>query len=95
MFHLPRFQRDHNPILVRTKPRSLRRKKQFRSENWWHEAKGFAQVCEKVGEAELLGWQSTVASFKKEVNTWVKTSKTPSQILTDIEDRMKEVNIAT
>ena len=69
VFHLLRFQSDHHPILVRTKPKKLVGRRQFRSENWWLRADGFDSVCQRVGTSQPLGWQSMADSFKNEASS--------------------------
>lgn len=46
--HLPRFNSDHNPILLRTEAKSVRRKKTFRVENWWMQYPGFKERCSTI-----------------------------------------------
>lgn len=93
IFRIPRFQSDHLLILVRTKPLRKGKSREFKSENWWLLADGFQQVCQTTATNTCNeNWQGVITRFKKEVNSWVKTMKTPSQLLTQIEEEMLEVN---
>lgn len=48
VFHLPRFNSDHMPILIRTNPKPIRARHVFRCENWWNLKEGFEEVCQKA-----------------------------------------------
>lgn len=93
VFHIPRFQSDHLPVLIRTKPQPLSKKKRFRSENWWLSAQGFDGVCERVGQAPVRGWQEMTTRLKKEVKQWEKSIKSPNQMLSEIEKEIKSVDL--
>ena len=45
VFHLPRFNSDHLPIIIRTNPRVTRQRPDFRCESWWDLREGFKEVC--------------------------------------------------
>lgn len=60
VFHIPRFQSDHHPILIRTKLTPLLSRRKFRSENWWLSAEGFDGVYDIVGQGAERGWKETV-----------------------------------
>lgn len=77
VFHLPRFGSDHLPILIRTKPKPIRSKKQFRCENWWGLKKGFSEVCQKAGSQGGSDWSQTRKFFKNEVKIWLRKDLTP------------------
>lgn len=93
VFHIPRFQSDHHPILIRTKPTPLLSRRKFRSENWWLSAEGFDGVCDIVGQGAERGWKETHSVFKKTANQWVKRAQTPNQMLAQIEKEAKEVDL--
>lgn len=45
VYHLPKFKSDHSPILISRRPKPVKEKRKFRSENWWLLEEGFHQVC--------------------------------------------------
>ena len=92
VFHLPRFKSDHSPILLKTRTRQSVQKRKFRSENWWLLKEGFKEVCYKAATIGNADWVNTRKSLKKEVKTWVRTSKTPNQMIKEIESDMHKLN---
>lgn len=75
MYHLPRFNSDHLPILMRTKGRRRKVKKEFRCENWWTLCPDFRQVCDRAMEGTGASWEGMKVNFKKEVSSWEGNKK--------------------
>lgn len=92
MFHLPRFNSDHLPILLRTDPKSVRQRPHFRCENWWQLKEGCQEVCVKAVENGGSDWEQTRRSFKKEVKEWVGKDVSPDSMLKKIESDMLLLN---
>lgn len=67
VFHLPRFQSDHLPILIRTQPKRCQHKQKFRCEDWWALREDFPQVCQKAAPPGTVQWEVVRKNFKKEV----------------------------
>lgn len=53
---------------------------------------GFKEVCSKAATIGNADWVNTRKSLKKEVKTWVRTSKTPNQMIKEIESDMHKLN---
>lgn len=92
VFHLPRFNSDHLPILIRTNPKPIRSKRLFRCESWWGLKEGFAEVCQRSGSLGNSNWSETSRVFKREVKVWLGKSQTPDAMLCEIEEKMKASN---
>lgn len=91
VFHLPRFQSDHLPILLRTKPKLIKRKPNFRCEDWWSHRPGFKELCAKATYEGGEDWENTRNSFKHEIRNWEDGFKRPDDMLAEIDKKMKEV----
>lgn len=94
VFHLPRFNSDHLPVLLRPNPKPVRRMPPFRCENWWTLREGFDQVCVLAVEKGGSDWNSTRRHFKREVRTWVAKDKSPDYMLRQVENEMLILNAA-
>lgn len=94
VFHLPHFNSDHLPILLRTNPARTRDRKDFKCENWWPFKEGFKEMCEQVVTENSEDWSGFRRNFIKRVKTWAGTDVTPQRMLQDIEERMLLLNSA-
>lgn len=92
VFHLPRFQSDHMPILLRTKPSKKRSKPGFKCENWWGLREDFKEVCQKSVMGSASSWNQVARNFKSEVKKWVRKIKTPDILLKECEKEMHKLN---
>lgn len=91
VFHLPRFQSDHLPILLRTELTPIIPKHKFRCEEWWSQREGFTDVCTKSAQEGLGDWCNVRKSFKREVKKWGGGSVRPSTMLKQIEQKMGDL----
>lgn len=89
VFHLPRFNSDHLPVLLRTNPKRARKMSTFRCESWWVLKPGFKEVCEKAAEQGGNCWEQVTKSFKQEVKQWRGENQTPESMLTRVEKQME------
>lgn len=86
IFHLPRINSDHNPILIRTESRPRNQRKAFKVENWWMMRHDFQEeVCAKVVLERPMNWDSALTSFRKRVHEWLKQNPHPDQRLKVLE----------
>lgn len=92
VYHIPRFNSDHLPILLRPQPIKKMTKAPFRCENWWSLRPDFRSVCEKVVDAPKTSWTDMQRQFKSEAQAWVKKNKSPSQMLKEVEKEMSRLN---
>ncbi|XP_078175152.1 uncharacterized protein LOC144568653 [Carex rostrata] len=91
VYHIPRFNSDHLPILLRPNPVRKTPKAPFRCENWWSVKPDFQSVCEKAVHQQT-SWLSVQRRFKSEALTWVKKNKSPNLMLKEIETEMLQLN---
>lgn len=91
VYHLPRFNSDHLPILLRTKPQSAKKKQSFKCEDWWAYRDGFNEVCSKAAQIGGTDWSAVSKSFKSEVKKWGGGTITPDAMLRETETKMAEL----
>ncbi|XP_078154682.1 uncharacterized protein LOC144550407 [Carex rostrata] len=91
VFHLPRFQSDHLPILLRTKPKPIRAKPKFRCEEWWTLREGFKEVCVSSAIEGGHNWVEVRRCFKLAVKQWKGKDVQPDQLLKVVEKRMEDL----
>lgn len=70
IYHLPRFQSDHLPILLRTNPMQAKAKPRFRCENWWLQNSDFKEVCKSIATEPTENWSQFTKNFRKGATTW-------------------------
>lgn len=92
VFHLPRFNSDHLPILIRTDAIQPRKKRSFRCENWWLASEGFKEVCQRSAQSGQENWFQVSSSFKQQVRQWAVKNKSPDVKLKEIEQQMLALN---
>ncbi|XP_078157460.1 uncharacterized protein LOC144553235 [Carex rostrata] len=89
IIHLPNYQSDHLPVLLRLEPLPRKGPKQFRVEQWWAQHPGFKPICRKAAEEGRNSWEVTCAILRKEVRSWSEGCKDPNWELNKIEREMK------
>lgn len=92
VFHLPRFQSDHLPILLRIKHAKKRNKPGFKCENWWGLREDFKEVCQKSVIGSAPSWSAVTRNFKREASKWVRKIKSPDVLLKECEKEMLKLN---
>lgn len=65
VLHLPNFQSDHLPILIRTSKNQTKKQKPFRVEQWWLQDPDFKNVCARAAEEGSIGWSRTCSRLRK------------------------------
>lgn len=93
IFNLPRFNSDHSPVLLRTRPKSVLRRPNFKCESWWPLKEGYIEVCQRAAQEGGNDWRLLSISFKRGIKAWGAQSKTPNSMLREIEQRMTEVQM--
>lgn len=88
VYHLPRFNSDHHPILLRTSPPPPRIQKKFKTENWWLLHPQFEEVCKQAISRASQSWSSASCSLTKHVRSWIKKIPRPDKHLSHIEETM-------
>ncbi|KAJ4776940.1 hypothetical protein LUZ62_061197 [Rhynchospora pubera] len=98
VYHLPKANSDHVPILLCTKPDRERGLRTFKAENWWLHAEGFDEVCKRALVTQNLDhswdWEGMQHRLKNEVKGWLKTTTQPSHELALIEAQLLELQYA-
>ncbi|KAJ1690040.1 hypothetical protein LUZ63_014195 [Rhynchospora breviuscula] len=85
VLHLPMFNSDHMPILLKTSPTDKRRMKQFRTENWWHLHSDFKEVCVNFVINSQNDWGQFISNLKKNTRKWESTKPSPTKDLQHLE----------
>lgn len=93
IFNRPRFNSDHSPVLLRTRPKSVLRRPNFKCESWWPLKEGYIEVCQRAAQEGGNDWRLLSISFKRGIKAWGAQSKTPNSMLREIEQRMTEVQM--
>ncbi|KAJ4749124.1 DNAse I-like superfamily protein [Rhynchospora pubera] len=94
LFHLPKANSDHCPILLSLEPDKKKVKRSFKFENWWLYREGFKEICENaIGNGEQ-SWDSVTKRLKKEVQKWVRTVRSPQTELTELEQQLVQIQMA-
>lgn len=88
VYHLPRFNSDHNPILLMTEARPIKRRKAFRIENWWIDYPGFKESCAGILEGGVGSWGETVNALRSGITRWERGVPQPDHELKVIEKEM-------
>ncbi|KAJ4801583.1 reverse transcriptase [Rhynchospora pubera] len=91
LFHLPRSNSDHCPILLRLKPEIKRERKNFKFENWWLYRPNFREVCEGAVRNTEQNWHSVTINLKKGVRKWLRKEKSPTTALSELEHQLSLV----
>lgn len=91
VFHLPRFNSDHLPILIRPKQPPKKHKPTFRVENWWASREGFKEVCVAAAQQGGSDWSKVRDSFQQLVHDWGGNSKNPDTMLKEVEAQMLQL----
>lgn len=68
VYHLPRFNSDHHPILLRTNPPPPKNTKTFRIENWWFQHPEFSGICNQITVPEGTNWMGAVHSIRVRIS---------------------------
>lgn len=89
VLHLPNYQSDHLPILLRTEPKQKLAQKKFRVEQWWSQHPEFKDICLKAAMEEADSWDSTCQNLRKEVKSWLVAQKDPNWELRKIEKEIE------
>lgn len=92
VFHIPRFNSDHMPILVRTEPRTVNKSSSFRTENWWLARDDFKGICQTVVQQGNSEWEHVRSSLKREVRRWEAVKNSPQALLGKVESEMLSLN---
>ncbi|KAJ4755003.1 hypothetical protein LUZ62_089408 [Rhynchospora pubera] len=88
IFHLPRANSDHSPILLSQNPVGKVQPKSFRFENWWLLKEGFDAVCRQAIASSDLQWNMVVQNLSRGVKKWLKSVPTPNLALHDLEEQL-------
>lgn len=89
VFHLPRFNSDHLPVLLKTDAKKVRLRPNFRCENWWSFRPEFKNVCKEAAVRGGDDWEGLKKSFKVEVKKWGIQNKSPDTMLAEVEKKME------
>lgn len=88
VLHLPRLNSDHNPILLRMEPKPIRRKPNFKVENWWLLCGDFGEVCSSALQGGGSDWKQVLGKVKGEISKWAAAKPRPDVELKKIEAEM-------
>lgn len=89
VFHLPNYQSDHLPVLLRTQPAAKKGVKPFRVEQWWSTHPDFKPICQKAVSGDHQTWTGACSVLRKEIKSWSEGNKDPNWELKKIEKEMK------
>lgn len=91
VYHLPRFNSDHSPILLMTKAKPVRRRRTFRIENWWMQYPGFKEKCTDMMGDESVTWEEAVSTLRQGITKWERGVPKPDKELKEIEGEMAQI----
>jgi hypothetical protein len=77
VYHLPRFNSDHNPLLVTLDSSHSKHHRQFRMENWLLAEPDFKEVMVQALAQGAGSWNNTINAIQKRVAIWSRRKPSP------------------
>ncbi|KAJ3685147.1 hypothetical protein LUZ61_014311 [Rhynchospora tenuis] len=95
VYHLPRSNSDHVPILLCLKPERVKGRRTFKVENWWMNTEGFDEACQRalntgVDHGQMENWDGMLNNLRKEIRRWEEKVHQPMHELAMIESMISD-----
>ncbi|KAJ4771691.1 hypothetical protein LUZ62_055948 [Rhynchospora pubera] len=88
LFHLPRANSDHSPILLKLRTDVKKTQRKFKFENWWLLRDEFKEVCESAVKNADGSWRDATIRLKQNISKWARKKRGPSAALAEIEQKI-------